>query len=96
MQKVAANGGIYQQLLQTQQQLLMLAQIVDEIKHTNLADQIAAGLNGDAPPPLVEGNAPDVAGNVDKTEALGGEEGKGEASNTKKARQRVADSTDPS
>lgn len=33
-------------------------------------------------------------GKVEETEALGGE-GKGEASNTKKARQRVAESTDP-
>ena len=35
-----------------------------------------------------------TAGRVDETEALGGSE-KGEASNTKKARQRVAESTDP-
>ena len=95
MQKIAQNGGLYQQLLMTQQQMMHIAQLYDQKAGTNLADQIAAGLMGATPPPLIEGSAPDAAGNVDKTEALGGEEGDGEASNTKKARQRVADSTDP-
>jgi hypothetical protein len=36
-----------------------------------------------------------VPTSVENTEALGGKEGAGEASNTKKARQRVAESTDP-
>jgi hypothetical protein len=35
------------------------------------------------------------AKNVENTEALGGKEGKEESSTTKKARQRVAESTDP-
>ena len=91
MQKIAQNGGMYQQMLQMQQQMLMLAQMVDQMKGTNLADQIAAGITGSAPPPLMEGNA---AANVEDTEALGGNE-KSEATNTKKARQRVADSTSP-
>lgn len=91
MQKIAQNGTMYQQMLQMQQQMLMLAQMVDQFKGTNLAEQIAAGINGTPAPPMVDGNAP---ANVEQTEALGGSE-KSEAANTKKARQRVAESTNP-
>ena len=90
MQKIAQNGGMYQQMLQMQQQMIMLAQMVDQSRGTNLAEQIAAGITGGAPVAPIDGSA---AKDVDETEALGGE--KGEASNTKKARQRVADSTSP-
>ena len=95
MQKVAQNGTMYQQILMMQQQMLGLAQIVDKHEGTNLAEQIAAGITGGvAPSPLggTGGNAP--AEKVEETEALGGTEG-GESSTTKKARQRVAESTDP-
>ena len=92
MQKIAQNGGMYQQMLMMQQQMLMLAQMVDQAKGTNIADQIAAGITGGAVPAPVEGG--EAAGNVKNTEALGGSE-KAEASGTKKARQRVAESTDP-
>lgn len=96
MQKVAQNGTMYQQILQMQQQMLMLAQIVDKHEGSNLAEQIAAGITGGvAPSPIggASGEAP--AKNVEETEALGGEEGEKESSTTKKARQRVAESTDP-
>jgi hypothetical protein len=58
-----------------------------------MAEQIAAGImgTGAAPAPV---NAGKVSGKVEETEALGGNE-KAEASGTKKARQRVAESTDP-
>ena len=93
MQKIAQNGGMYQQMLMMQQQMLQLAQIVDQVKGTNLADQIAAGITGGQPvAPTSSGPAPDKK--IEETEALGGSE-KSEASNTKKARQRVAESTDP-
>ena len=92
MQKISQNGGMYQQMLMMQQQMLMLAQMVDQAKGTNLAEQIAAGITGGAAPAPIDGSAP--AESVDETEALGGNE-KSEASNTKKARQRVAESTDP-
>ena len=92
MQKISQNGGMYQQMLMMQQQMLMLAQMVDQSRGTNLADQIAAGITGGAAPAPVDGSAP--AESVEETEALGGNE-KSEASNTKKARQRVAESTDP-
>ena len=93
MQKIAQNGGMYQQMLMMQQQMIMLAQMVDEGKGTNLAEQISAGIMGGsvAPvDPMMGGASP----NVEKTEALGGDD-KGESSHTKKARQRVAESTSP-
>ena len=70
--------------------MLQLAQMVDQANGTNLADQIAAGITGGATPtPAAGGQA-----GAQNTEALGGAE-KAEAQNTKKARQRVADSTSP-
>ena len=91
MQKIAQNGGMYQQMLMMQQQMLMMAQALDQVKGTNMAEQIAAGITGGTAPAPMGGEAP---ANVEETEALGGNE-KSEATNTKKARQRVAESTDP-
>ena len=93
MQKISQNGGMYQQMLMMQQQMLGLAQIVDKHEGTNLAEQIASGIMGGAPV-APNGDSTNPAQKVEETEALGGEEKK-EASNTKKARQRVAESTDP-
>ena len=87
MQKIAQNGGMYQQMLMMQQQMLQMAKMIDPA----MAETIAAGITGGTPAP-VGGQAP--GSNVEETEALGGNE-KGEATNTKKARQRVAESTDP-
>ena len=56
-------------------------------------EQIAAGIVGGTGAAPVAGGQPGA--NVEQTEALGGKEGPKEASNTKKARQRVAESTDP-
>ena len=94
MQKIAQNGGMYQQMMMMQQQMLGLAQIVDQDRGTNLAEQIASGIVGGntSVAPIDGGINP--AQKVEETEALGGNDGK-EASNTKKARQRVAESTDP-
>lgn len=91
-QKIAQNGGMYQQMMAMQQQMLMLAQMVDQARGSNLADQIAAQYMGGTP--VVPNDGTNPAKNVEKTEALGGDGG-GEASTTKKARQRVAESTDP-
>ena len=93
MQKIAQNGGMYQQMLMMQQQMLKMAQMLDRGNGTNMADQIAAGITGGVAPAPMMGGA-EAAQNVDETEALGGAE-KHEATNTKKARQRVAESTDP-
>ena len=93
MQKIAENGGMYQQMMMMQQQMLALAQMVDQAKGTNMAEQMAAGIMGGTPAaPVMGGQAP--ASKVEETEALGGNESK-ESSHTKKARQRVAESTDP-
>ena len=94
MQKVAQNGTLLQQLMMAQQTMLQMAQIIDQTQGTNMAEQIAQGImggGGAAPAPLAGGQP---GPNVEKTEALGGSE-KEEASGTKKARQRVAESTDP-
>ena len=93
MQRIAENGGMYQQMVMMQQQMLQLAQMVDKDRGTNLAEQIASGIMGAAPVAPIDGST-NPAAKVEETEALGGKEKK-EASNTKKARQRVAESTDP-
>ena len=91
MQKIAQNGGMYQQMMMMQQQMVALAQMVDASRGSNIAEQLMAQFGGGAPVAPIDGGAPT---NVEDTEALGGD-GKGEASNTKKARQRVAESTSP-
>ena len=93
MQKIAQNGGMYQQMMQMQQQMVMLAQMVDQTRGSNIAEQLMAQFSGGAPVAPIDGTSP--AANVEETEALGGKEGAAEASNTKKARQRVAESTSP-
>jgi len=93
MQKIAQNGGMYQQMMAMQQQMVMLAQMVDQARGSNIAEQLAAQFGGGAPVAPIDGGS--QAENVEQTEALGGKEGAKEASNTKKARQRVAESTDP-
>lgn len=92
MQKISRNGGMYQQMLMMQQQMLMMAQALDQVKGTNMAEQIAAGITGGAAPAPVSGQSPGAK--AEETKALGGNE-KSEATHTKKARQRVAESTDP-
>ena len=93
MQKIAQNGGMYQQMMAMQQQMVMLAQMVDAHRGSNIAEQLMAQFSGGAPVAPIDGASP--ANNVEQTEALGGKEGAKEASNTKKARERVAQSTDP-
>lgn len=88
MQKIAQNGGMYQQMLAMQQQMMMLAQMVDQERGSNIAQQIAAGITG-GPAPIP------VDGGKESAQALGGEEASGESSVTKNARKRVAESTSP-
>ena len=92
MQKISQNGTLYQQVMMLQRQMLSMAQIVDRHEGTNLADQIAAGIMGGAPVAAISGSTP-PADKVRETEALGGEAA--EPSVTKKARERVAESTSP-
>jgi hypothetical protein len=93
MQKIAQNGGMYQQMMQMQQQMVMLAQMVDQARGSNIAEQLVAQFSGGAPVTPIDGGASPQG--AEQTEALGGSENK-EATHTKKARQRVADSTAPS
>ena len=90
-QKIAQNGGMYQQMMMMQQQMVMLAQMVDQSRGSNIAEQLIAQFSGQAPVTPIDGMA--VASNVEETEALGGKSK--ESGTTKKARQRVAESTDP-
>ena len=95
MQKIAQNGGMYQQMMAMQQQMLMLAQMVDQSRGTNeIAPAIAQQFGMQAPMAPMGGGA-EASKNVENTEALGGKEGATESTHTKKARQRVAESTDP-
>ena len=92
MQKISQNGGMYQQMMAMQQQMMMLAQMVDQARGSNIAQQLMAQFSGQAPVPAIDGQS---QLNVADKEALGGNNSGAEASNTKKARQRVAESTDP-
>ena len=96
MQKIAQNGGMYQQMMAMQQQMVMLAQMVDQSRGSNIAEQLMAQFTGGAPVAPIDGS-PNGGGvpsqTVEETEALGGSGS--ESPHTKKARQRVAESTDP-
>ena len=99
MQRISQNGTMFQQMMQMQQQMMqmqqqmvMLAQMVDQARGSNIAEQLVAQFSGGTPVAPIDGR---MAGHVDETEALGGDEGAEEASTTKKARQRVAESTSP-
>ena len=89
MQKIAQNGGMYQQMLMMQQQMLMMAQALDSTQGTNMAEEIAAGILGTAAPAMAPGGEPSKPG-----QALGGEQ-KSEPKHTENARKRVAESTTP-
>ena len=91
MQKIQQNGTMFQMIQQLQQQMMMLAQMVDQTRGSNIAEQLMAQFTGGAPVTPVDGGS---APNVEETEALGGDDKK-ESSTTKKARQRVAESTSP-
>ena len=97
MQRISQNGTMYQMMMQMQQQMMMLGQMVDQARGTNeIVPSLAAQFGIEAPMAAMGGGgAMEAAKHVDETEALGGKEGNAEASNTKKARERVAQSTDP-
>lgn len=87
VQRIAQNGTMYQQIQQLQQQMMMLAAMVDRLKGSN---EIEAGLAqqfGMQAPQTASGDTGSAGA------ALGAEQA--ESSHTKNARQRVADSTAP-
>ena len=91
MQKISQNGGMYQQMMMMQQQMMQLGAMVDQMRGSNEITQGLANQFGIQMPQMSGG----ASANAKKTEALGGESGVGEPSITKKARQRVAESTSP-
>lgn len=90
MQKISQNGGMYQQLMMLQQQMMQLGAMVDQSRGGNEITQSLAAQFGMPMPQASGGGA-----SAQKSEALGGESGVGEPSITKKAKQRVAESTSP-
>ena len=91
MQKIAQNGGMYQQIMMMQQQMMQLGAMVDQMKGTNEITQGLANQFGMQMPQMSGG----ASANAQTSETLGGESGVGEPAITKKARQRVAESTSP-
>lgn len=87
MQKIAQNGTMYQMMMQMQAQMMALGQMVDT---ANGGNEITAGLANQFGTQAPMGGSATAHGQ----EALG-DTSVGEAENTKKARQRVADSTSP-
>lgn len=87
MSKITQNGGMYQQMLAMQQQMLMMAQIIDQDRGTNMAEQIAAGITGQPVAPGATASSPQSTDASTATD--------GESSTTKNARERVAESTSP-
>lgn len=79
MQRIAQNGTLYQQLMQTRQQAVAMAQAVDMQMGTNYAGQILSGTQGQAQP-----------GRVQKQETTGGE-----SSVTRNAREEAASRAEP-
>lgn len=91
MQKISQNGGMYQQMLMMQQQMMQLGAMVDNAHGTSeVTDSLMNqfGLQSYQ----AQGNA---SGSAEDNSALGGDMKTGESEITKKARQRVADSTSP-
>lgn len=79
MQRIAQNGTLYQQLMQTRQQAVAMAQAVDMQMGTNYAGQILSGAQGQGQP-----------GSVQKPEITGGE-----SSVTRNAREEAASRAEP-
>lgn len=88
MQKISQNGTMYQMIMQMQQQMLQLGTMVDQAHGGN---EVTAGLMNQFG--MQNPGAP-AYGYMPNTAALD-PEGSQEASITKNARQRVADSTTP-
>ena len=87
MQKIAQNGGMYKQMLAMQQQMMMLAQMVDQVKGSNIAQNLAAQFSGGPVPSEGTGSVQMPEGDGDSL--------KGEPASTKNARRRAADATAP-
>lgn len=91
MQKISQNGGMYQQMLMMQQQMMQLGAMVDNAHGTSeVTDSLMNQFGMQSY--QAQGNA---QGSAEDNSTLGGDMKNGESEITKKARQRVADSTSP-
>lgn len=91
MQKISQNGGMYQQMLMMQQQMMQLGAMVDNAHGTSeVTDSLMNQFGMQSY--QAQGNA---SGSAEDNSALGEDMKTGESEITKKARQRVADSTSP-
>lgn len=86
MQKIAQNGGMYQQMLAMQQQMFMLAQMVDAERGSNIAGDLAAQ--------FASGGTVGASFN-NSIDTISSDGAGAEPASTKNARKRVADSTAP-
>ena len=86
MQKIAQNGGMYQQMLAMQQQMFMLAQMVDAERGSHIAGDLAAQ--------FASGGTVGASFN-NSIDTISGDGAGAEPASTKNARRRVADSTAP-
>lgn len=83
-QKISQNGTMYQQILAMQQQMMALGQMVDHMRGSNEVTSGLAQQFGMEQQPMVSGGSAEMP-----------EDGNGESSVTKSARQKVAESTNP-
>ena len=60
---IQSNGTMYQQMIMMQQQMLQMAQIIDKLQGTNMAEQMAAGITGQ---PMISSGS---GGKVELTQA---------------------------
>ena len=81
MQRISQNGGMYNQMMQMQQQMVMLAKMVDEVKGSNIANELASQFSEGRP--------------IEASMSLSDELRGGESKVTKDARARTADMSAP-
>lgn len=61
IQTVQQNGTIYQKMVMMQQQMLQMAEIIDAMKGTNMAEQMAASITGQPVTPVQSGEKTELA-----------------------------------
>lgn len=89
IEKVQANGGMYRQMMQMQAQMLQMAQTIDALTGSTMADQMAAGINNEI------AQTADVAGRQQGSGGVGLGQVKRENAIVANARERSAQSTAP-
>ena len=86
IQKIERNGTMFEQIQMLQQRLLQMSQIIDQLQGTKLTQEMAAEINGEAPP-MGEAN---VSSGALEGDVLGGE-----SKHMAKAREQSNNSTAP-